>query len=129
MGYSRRTFMQKARISVNYLARFRYFINESNLNVIYKAIILSLFDYADIILDSSANKYTKQLQTLQNRAGRIIMKTNPYDHVSNFQIHSVLNWSSLESRRKKPLTLFVFKSVHDMLSSSRNDMFQPSSFS
>ena len=57
------------------------------------------------------------------------MKTNPYDHVSNFQIHSVLNWSSLESRRKKHLNLFVFKSVHDMLSSSMNDMFQPSSFS
>ena len=120
---------KKARKLVNYLARLRYFINESNLNVIYKAIILPLFDYADIILDSSANKYIKQLQTLQNRAGRIIMKTNPYDHVSNFQIHSVLNWSSLESRRKKHLNLFVFKSVHDMLSSSMNDMFQPSSFS
>ena len=110
---------------VKYLARLRYFINETNLNLIYKAIILPLFDYADILIDSCDKKYIKKLQTLQNRAGRIIMKVNPYEHISNAQIHSLLKWSSLESRRKKNLNVFVYKSVHNMLSPSMNEMFQP----
>ena len=118
----------KAGKLINYLARLRYFINESNLNLIYKAIILPLFDYADIILGSSDKKHLKRLQSLQNRAGKIIMKINPYEHVSNSQVHSVLDWLSLESRRKKHLSIFVFKSVHNMLSASVCDMFQPSSF-
>ena len=44
-----------------------------------------------------------QLQKLQNRAGRIILGISPYKHVSNHEVHEMLNWEFLNTRRKKTI--------------------------
>ena len=97
---------------VNFLGRLRVFLNENSLKLIYRSIILPLFDYADILYDSSSLKYTEQLQKLQNRAGRIILRINPYKHLSNHVTHQILNWESLKSRRLKHTLSMVFRSLN-----------------
>ena len=39
----------------------------------YHTVTVPLFDYADVVLDSSHKKYTDQLQKLQTMAGRLIL--------------------------------------------------------
>ena len=58
----------KASKLVKYLGRLRHSLNETCLKLLYNSLILPLFDYADLIYDSSNVKYTMQLQKLQNRA-------------------------------------------------------------
>ena len=66
------------------------------------------------MFDSSNLKYTEQLQKLQNRAGKIILRISPYKHMSNHATHQILNWESLKSRRLKHTLLMVFKSLNGL---------------
>ena len=109
---------------VNFLGRLRVFINEHNLKLIYRTIILPLFDYADVVYDSSNLKYTDRLQKLQNRAGRIILGINPYKHISNHELHQLLNWESLKSRRVKHTVSLVYKSLNNLSAPYMQNSFQ-----
>ena len=99
---------------VSFLGRLRHTLNESYLNLIYQSVILPNFDYADIIWQSSSQFYLDQLQKLQNRAGRIILKVNPQNYTSNFQIHDLLKWETLKTRRKKHMYVMFYKIFHDL---------------
>ena len=99
---------------VKFLGRLRHYLNETSLTLIYRSIILPLFDYADVVYDSCNNRYSNQLQKLQNRAGRIILRISPYKHVSNYHIHQMLNWDYLACRRLKHTNLLVYKVLHDL---------------
>ena len=81
-------------------------------------------DYADIVWDADKKKHADRLQKLQNRAGRIILKINPYLHTSNHQIHNILGWDSLASRRTKHLCVMVYKSLNGIAPSYLQTMFQ-----
>ena len=67
---------------VGFLGRLRRSLSESVLNLIYRSLILPLFDYGDVIYSSTFKNHTDKLQKLQNRAGRIILKVKPEHHVS-----------------------------------------------
>ena len=80
------TWFVKTRRNASYvqsIGRLRHFINESDLNLIYKSIIIPHFDYGDMVWQSATKSSLSLLQKLQNRAGRLIMKVNPYSHTSN----------------------------------------------
>ena len=81
---------------VSFLGRLRYYLNESLLVQIYQSIILPNFDYADIVWNSASKSNLEQLQKLQNRAGRIILKVNPQNRISNVYIHDTLKWEILK---------------------------------
>ena len=53
------------------------------------------------------------LQKLQNRAGLVIMKVNPYSHTSNQHVHDTLNWDLLDCRYKKHLCTIIFKILNN----------------
>ena len=99
---------------ISFLGRLRYVVNESSLNFIYKSIILPQFEYGDVIWQSAPKTSLLFLQKLQNRAGRIIMKINPYSFVSNQHIHDTLNWDFLHCRYKKHLCTMIYKVLHNL---------------
>ena len=99
---------------VSFLGRFRHTLNEYYLNIIYQSIILPHFDYSDTIWQSCSNIFLDQLQKLQNRAGRILLGINPYRHTSIFQIHDLLKWETLKTRRKKHMYIMLYKIFHDL---------------
>ena len=109
---------------VSFLGRLRYFINEKYMKLIYNSIVTPQFDYADLVWDTGKHKHLDKLQKLQNRAGRIILKINPYLHISNLQIHTTLGWDSLASRRKKHLCEMVFKSLNGTVPSYLRNLFK-----
>ena len=109
---------------VSFLGRLRYFVNEKNMKLIYNAIVIPQLDYADIVWDAGKKMHAERLQKLQNRAGRIILKINPYLHTSNHQIHDILGWDSLATRRKKHLCEMVYKSLNGTAPSYLQTFFQ-----
>ena len=109
---------------VSFLGRLRYFVNETNMKLIYNSIVMPQLDYADIVWDAGKKKHADRLQKLQNRAGRIILRINPYLHTSNHQIHNILGWDSLASRRTKHLCVMVYKSLNGIAPSYLQTMFQ-----
>ena len=54
------------------------------------------------------------LQKLQNRAGRIILKINPYSHISTSHIHEVLNWKLLSVRQEEHIYIMMYKSLNNL---------------
>ena len=84
---------------VSYLCRLWQFVNMSELKLIYNSIILPHFDYGDVVWQSACSNSLIQLQKIQNRAGRIILKVNPYSHTSTSQIHSCLGWQMIRERQ------------------------------
>ena len=108
---------------VNFLGRIRNLINKQSMNLIYKSFILPQIDYADIVWDSGKCNHMNIIQKLQNRAGRIILKINPYSHTSTHHVHQILHWDYLVSRRKKHILQLVYKALHDMTPSYLTDKF------
>ena len=109
---------------VSFMGRLRHIINEQSMNLIYKSFILPQFDYADIVWDSGKRNHVNMIQKLQNRAGRLILKINPYSHTSTHQVHQTLQWDYIVSRRKQHLLQLVYKALHDMTPSYLTDKFE-----
>ena len=109
---------------VSYMSRLRQFVNMSELKLIYNSIVLPHFDYGDIVWQSANNNCVAQLQKIQNRAGRIILKVNPYSHTSSSQIHSSLGWDTIHNRQRFHLISFTHKILNNMAPDYMKDMFK-----
>ena len=99
---------------ISFLRRLRNFINRKHLNLIYQTVILPHLDYADIIWQSSSEQLVNQLQKLQNRAGRIILKINPQSHFSVASMHEILKWQTLKSRQTFHAQVMMFKVLNNL---------------
>ena len=99
---------------INYLARLKHFLNTVALKTIYNVAILPHFDYADIVWQSASKTSLDHLQKLQNRAARIILNVNPYEHKPTCELHDLLDIEMLDRRRMKHMLSFVYKILHDM---------------
>ena len=63
------------------------------MKLIYKSIILPHFDYGDVVWQSANNNSLCQLKKKnQNRAGKIILKVNPYSHTSSLRVKFITTW-------------------------------------
>ncbi len=60
------------------------------LTLMYNAIVLPNFDYADILLDSASAASKYKLQSLQTRAAKLITGSGP--RTSRIHIHKSLSW-------------------------------------
>ena len=99
---------------ISFLRRLRHFINRTYLKLIYRSVILPHLDYADVIWESSCEKHINQLQKLQNRAGRIILKINLKSHFSVMSMHEILQWETLKSRHKFHIRVMIFKILNNL---------------
>ena len=81
---------------------------------VYNSLILPQLDYADIVWDSGKKRHADMIQKLQNRAGRIILKVDPYSHTSNHTVHQILKWDTLDFRRTQHLLHLVYKALNEL---------------
>ena len=82
------------------LRRARPYVPLDTLISIYHALIQPLFDYCDVVYDNINKGLNERLQKLQNRAARIITRSN-YD-VRSVDILKQLEWDTLSQGRFKP---------------------------
>ena len=80
------------------LGKLKQTISKNLKLLLYKTLIMPLFDYGDIIYDGLNQRDSIMLQRLQNSALRIILDVNR-EHSTEL-MHSELNLLKLEQRRK-----------------------------
>ena len=94
------------------LRRIRDLVPINTLVDIYSSIILPHFDYCSSVWDNCRKGIQDKLQKLQNRAARIITRSN-YE-IRSSQILNDLNWPTLEDRRMKQKSCLMFKVYHKL---------------
>ena len=64
---------------------------------IYKVLILTVMDYANVIMVACNEKVVKDLEVLQNDALGVIYKKSILDHIP---VQTLLEWAEIESVKK-----------------------------
>ena len=77
---------------------------------LYNAMIFPLFDYCSSVWDGCGKTNRDYLDKLQTRAASIIEGRK----VEQCEIHDILDWPTLDSRRKYQICLQVFKCVNGL---------------
>ena len=90
--------------------RIRACMSEKTAIVIYKATIMPIFDYNDIIYNLLNKQQLTKLQRLQNRALRLVFKGKI---LSIAEMHSTAGVDYLEQRREAHLMALMFNRKDD----------------
>ena len=108
----------KAKILRNFyvLRRTRPFIDKSIAITLYNTMIQSYFDYCNIIWSNPHSVQVTKLQTLQNRALRIVLNVD-YRH-NRRNLFENLKIDCLSIRIKKSLLILIFKMIHKIVPES-----------
>ena len=92
---------------IGLLYRTRSFLKGDTLNTMYPSLILPSLEYCDVVWGNAANKYLSKLNTLQNKAGKIILNVNRCFPTKG--VFDCLGWRTLESRRDSHVKTMVYK--------------------
>ena len=103
------------------LKRLRPFICEAIL--LYRALIEPYFDYCCPMWDGLRNGLADKLQKLQNRAIRVITKSDYYSSAT--ALCGKLGWDNLCTRRKKQKLKMTFNTLNDQSPEYLKGLFKP----
>ena len=98
---------------INQLRRMRVFLNTKSTMLWYKNMILPILDYGDIFLTAASKENRCKMQTLQNKALRIVHKVDKF--YESDSIHDESNILKLKYRREHPLLQFMYTKRNDPL--------------
>ena len=113
---------KKIASAIGALKRIRQFIDTITALKIYGALIQPHFDYCSSVSDGLNITLNDKLQNLQNRAARVITKSQ-YD-ASSSDIFSKLGWDNLLTRRKKHNSILLFKTINDLTQFYLHELFE-----
>ena len=105
------------------LKRLRPFICEDTAILLYRALIEPYFDYCCPVWDGLSDELADKLQKLQNRAIRVITKSDHYSSAT--ALRGELGWDNLSTRRKKQKLKLMFKILNDQSPEYLKGLFMP----
>ena len=103
------------------LRRIKPFVPLRSLKMLYNALIQPYFDYCSALWDTCGKVYKDKLQKLQNRAGRVIIGAR-FD-VSSANVLEDLQWSTLDVRRDRLKSVFMYKILNEQSAPSLGEKF------
>ena len=99
-------FISNRDIGIGALKRLRPFICEDTAILLYRALIEPYFDYCCPVWDGLSHELADKLQKLQNRAIRVITKSDHYSSAT--ALRGELGWDNISTRRKKQKLKLMF---------------------
>ena len=112
---------KKTSSGIGALKRVRPFINQDTATKIYKALIEPHFNYCSSVWDGLSQQLSDKLQKLQNRAVRIITRSNYYDSAG--PILDMLGWDRLSTNRSKQKAIIMYKTLNNLTPLHMQNMF------
>ena len=100
---------KKIASAIGALKRIRPYITTNTAVQVYQALIQRHFDYCCSVWDGLGETLSCKMQKLQNRAARVIMRTN-YDASAGILLDS-LHWENLSLRHEKLKAGLMFKTL------------------
>lgn len=107
------------------IAKMRPFLCERQLQIITQALVLSSLDYCNGLYIGANQRILKQLQSLQNRAARIIKGIKRREDVESHLKN--LHWLKIQERIEFKILLLTFKCIHGLAPKYLCDLIQYSS--
>ena len=104
------------------ISKMRPFLSEKQLQIITQALVISSLDYCNALYMGATQSTLKQLQNLQNRAGRIIKGLKRKDHVEPYL--EELHWLKVKERIEFKVLLLTFKCIHGLAPKYLCDLIQ-----
>ena len=111
---------------IGLLRRLRHCLTFSIADMLYKTMILPIFDYCDTVWGTCGATKQRQLQILQNRAARVVLQRRQRD-ISIVNLHQTLNWKYLADRRFEHTCIMVFKCLTGLAPTYLSATFQHNS--
>ena len=103
--------------------RYKKFLNKESKIILCDSIILSQFNYCDVVY-SNLDKYLKdKIQKVQNLCLRFIFDIKRRDHVDYSLFRNELKWLDMNSRRLKHGLTLIYKILHDLAPNYLRDTF------
>ena len=100
--------------SINYhirnLSRIRRYIDKDTCHAAVRALITSRLDYCNSLLNGITNKNMVRLQSLQNKAARLVYMTPKHTPTSPLIVK--LHWLRIPQRIQYKILTIVFNSIH-----------------
>ena len=127
---SRLTFTQhvekirrKAFPKIRTLGTIRSFVSKETSVYLYKSLVLSQIDYADILYDGLNQTQGQYLQRLQNTGLRTVLNCDPRTPID--ELHKRAGIKTLKERRRDHVCQYVYRGIHGLSTPRMNEMFSP----
>ena len=106
--------MAKAYSKLRYLYRFKNFLSFKSKITLCNALVLSHFNYCDVLFSNISNQLQYNIQKVQNACVRFIfgLKKNKYCSISKYLIK--LNWLNMKNRRHLHMYTEIYKISNNM---------------
>ncbi len=111
--------------SIKPLYRYKKQFNIKVKKILINNLIISKFDYCDIVYMHMSNILQKKLQKLQNICIKFIFNLKKFDHVQKY--YDELKWINLSHRREFRLGCFIFKIINNKSPSYLYSLFNDTS--
>ncbi len=95
---------------IGVIRRLRSCLDINTLNILYKSMILPVFDYCDIVYSNCSSINLNILEKLQNRAARAITGSPPWHSATD--LRNKLGWMKIKSRWLLHKCVFMYKCVN-----------------
>ena len=99
--------ISKANKRLNGVRRIRFLITREARIVLYKALILPVLEYANVLYDNCSVYLKQRLESIQRQAA--IMCTGAFVNTGYTRLLNELGWASLEDRRKFFRLCYLYK--------------------
>ncbi len=99
--------ISKANKRLNGIRRIRFLITREARIVLYKALILPVLEYANVLYDNCSIYLKQRLESIQRQAA--IMCTGAFVNTSYTKLLNELGWASLEERRNFFRLSYLYK--------------------
>ena len=106
--------IKKVHAGLKTLRRVRDFVDTPSLIMIYKALVEPYFTYCSPVWDSLGAGLSQKLQKLQNKAARIITRSD--SNVRSATLLNQLNWQRLSEKRISSKATLMYKVLNGLAS-------------
>ncbi len=89
------------------------FLNQKYAIMLYKSLVLPMFDYGDTLYMHASEEQLSMLQVMRNKFAQIILRAQPLD--STASLHNRSKIIKLVNRRKLHFAVLVFKCMKGLV--------------
>ena len=99
-----------AMFHVNNISKIRAYLTPQAVKTMIHSLVFSQLDYCNSLLAGVPKCHVKKLQTLQNRAARVVANVKPSTHITS--VLKELHWLPVSFRIRYKVLLMVYKCIN-----------------
>ena len=115
--------ISKAMSNFFQISRYKKFLNKESKIILCESIVLSQFNYCDIVYSNLDNYLKLKIQKIQNLCLRFIFDIKRNNYIDYNPLRKELNWLDMNSRRLKHGLTLIYKILHGLAPNYLRDTF------